>query len=355
MLSQEEKKQYHRHIILEEFGQVGQEKLKSAKVLVVGAGGLGCPVLQYLTAAGVGTIGIVDFDVVDQSNLQRQVLYTIADIGKSKAERAASRLAALNPFVNFKVHNYKLDRDNAEKLFAAYDLIVDGSDNFSTRYLVNDTCVLTNKPLVFGSIFKFQGQVSVFNYNNGPTYRCLFPEPPGPYEVPNCAEVGVIGVLPGIIGALQANEAIKLITGVGDILNGALLYFDALTMNQQIVKFAKNENIKITKLEEDYDVFCGIVENKDAITEISTEEFKSNPQKYTVLDVRTEQEFQQFNIGGVHIPLAELEQRYTEINTKLPVVVCCQSGVRSKKAIQLLQSKLPDIEVLNLIGGLASY
>ena len=356
MLSQEEKNQYHRHIILEEFGQEGQERLKKAKVLVIGAGGLGCPVLQYLTAAGVGTIGIVDFDVVDQSNLQRQILYTTEDIGKPKAEQAAKRLSLLNPFVNFEIHNYKLHKDNAELLFSAYDVIVDGSDNFATRYLVNDACVLTGKPLVFGSIFKFQGQVTVFNYNNGPTYRCLFPEPPGPDEVPNCSEVGVIGVLPGIIGTLQANETIKLITGIGKILDGSLLYFDALTMSQQIVKFSKNEDIEITRLEDDYDVFCGVSDNNSSsIKEILAEELKSNPEKYTILDVRTEREFQQFNIGGLHIPLDELDDRYQEINKELPIVVCCQSGVRSIKAINLLFNLNAGLELINLKKGLASY
>ena len=356
MLSQEEKNQYHRHIILEEFGQKGQEKLKKAKVLVIGAGGLGCPVLQYLTAAGVGTIGIVDFDVVDQSNLQRQVLYTTEDIGKPKAEQAAMRLSNLNPFVNFEIHNYKLNKDNAELLFSAYDVIVDGSDNFATRYLVSDACVLTGKPLVFGSIFKFRGQVTVFNYNNGPTYRCLFPEPPGPDEVPNCSGVGVIGVLPGIIGTLQANETIKLITGIGKILDGSLLYFDALTMSQQIVKFSKNEDIQITRLEDDYDVFCGVSDdNSSLIKEILAEELKSNPEKYTILDVRTEREFQQFNIGGLHIPLDELDDRYQEINKELPIVVCCQSGVRSLKAINLLLNLNVGLELINLKKGLASY
>lgn len=355
MLSQEEKKQYHRHIILDKIGKEGQERLKASKVLVIGAGGLGCPVLQYLTAAGVGTVGIIDFDIVDQSNLQRQVLYTTEDIGKSKAKQAVKRLSALNPFVNFKIYNYRLNRNNAIALFSSYDIVVDGSDNFATRYLVNDACVLTNKPLVFGSIFKFQGQVTVFNYNNGPTYRCLFPEPPGLDEVPNCSEVGVVGVLPGIIGALQANETIKLITEIGDVLNGKLLYFDALTMNQQIVQFSKNENIRITKLEEDYNLFCGFTEKKDQINEIELKEFKSNSQKYTLLDVRTEAEYESFNIGGIHIPIEQLDQRYIEIDNNKPIVVCCQSGIRSKKAILLLSELVPQSEFINLKGGLASY
>ena len=236
----EEQQQYNRHIILDEVGLVGQEKLKSASVLVIGAGGLGCPVLSYLSAAGVGRIGIIDHDTVDQSNLQRQVLYAQLDIGTPKVEAAKRYLSLLNPFVKFESYNEKLTCSNAVDFFENYDIIVDGSDNFPTRYLVNDAAVLTGKPVVFGSVFKFEGQLSVFNYNQGPTYRCLYSRPPGENEAPNCSEIGVIGVLPGIIGSLQANEVIKIICGIGEVLSGKLLLFDALSLNQSLLKFLKN-------------------------------------------------------------------------------------------------------------------
>src|ERR1035437_2494874 len=229
-MTTEEKRRYARHIILPEIGLEGQQKLKQAKVLVVGAGGLGCPVLQYLTAAGVGTLGIIDFDTVDESNLQRQVLYSTEDIGKHKAAIAKEKLEKQNPDINLVSHVAHLTSANALEIISQYDIVVDGSDNFATRYLVNDACVILNKVLVFGSIFKFEGQVSVFNYKGGPTYRCLYPEAPAEGDVPNCAEIGVLGVLPGIVGTLQANEVIKIITGIGDILSGKLLTLDALTM-----------------------------------------------------------------------------------------------------------------------------
>ncbi|WP_299435143.1 HesA/MoeB/ThiF family protein [uncultured Aquimarina sp.] len=353
MLSKEEKIQYNRHLILDEIGEEGQNKLASAKVLVIGAGGLGCPILQYLTAAGIGTIGIIDDDEVDQTNLQRQILYTIDDIGKSKAKVASEKLSRLNPFVFFKVYEEKLDVDNALGLFEAYDIIVDGSDNFPTRYLVNDACVLTERPLVFGSIFKFQGQVSVLNYNDGPTYRCLFPDPPAPGAVPNCSDIGVLGVLPGIIGSLQANEVIKMITGLGEVLRGKLLYFDTLTMQQQILNFKKNKDIEVSKLEDDYDFFCGI--NSNIIEEISNTELKQNPENYQVLDVRTSKEHENFNIGGIHISLNTLSERVLELNNHKPIVVCCQSGLRSKKAIQIITEQRKDLHLINLKNGLSSY
>lgn len=256
ILSQEENKQYSRHLILDEIGVIGQERLKASKVLVIGAGGLGCPILQYLTAAGVGTIGIIDNDTVDQTNLQRQILYTHTDIGKYKTEVAAKRLAKLNPFVNFVVYVEKLTNQNALNLFSCYDIIVDGSDNFPTRYLANDAAILTNKPLVFGSIFKFEGQVTVFNYQNGPTYRCLYPNPPQANTVPNCSEIGVLGVLPGIIGSIQANEVLKIICEIGEVLSGKLFTFNVLTMEQYKLNFKKNNAIKITGLENDYHFFC---------------------------------------------------------------------------------------------------
>ena len=260
MFSKEENAQYNRHFILDLIGIKGQKKLKKSKVLVIGAGGLGCPILQYLTAAGVGTIGIIDKDTVDQSNLQRQILFSIDDIGNPKASCAAKRLQQLNPFVTFKTYIEFLSSENALELFSEYDIIVDGSDNFQTRYLSNDAAVLTNKPLVFGAIFKFEGQVSVFNYNNGPTYRCLFPTPPSANSIPNCSDVGVLGVLPGIIGCLQANETLKIICELDEVLSGKLLSFNALNLQQNILKFSKNKDIHITELI-DYDLFCGIEKN----------------------------------------------------------------------------------------------
>ncbi|AXT56979.1 molybdopterin-synthase adenylyltransferase MoeB [Aquimarina sp. MMG015] len=353
MLDKEEKIQYSRHILLNEIGLEGQEKLKSAKVLVIGAGGLGCPILQYLTAAGVGTIGIIDNDVVDQTNLQRQVLYTVDDIGKSKAKVASEKLSKLNPFVFFKVYEEKLDNDNALELFSEYDIIVDGSDNFPTRYLVNDACVITDKPLVFGSIFKFQGQVSVLNYENGPTYRCLFPNPPEEGAVPNCSDIGVLGILPGIIGNLQANETIKIIVGIGEVLKGKLLYFDALTLQQQILSFNKNENIYIDQLVDDYDFFCGIKSN--TFKEISATELKKNLENYQILDVRSQKEFEHYNIGGIHIPLDTISTKTSELNNKKSIVVCCQSGLRSKKAIEIIREYRDDLHLINLKDGLSTY
>lgn len=348
-LSQEEQKQYDRHLILDKIGEEGQLKLKQSKVLVIGAGGLGCPILQYLTAAGVGTIGIIDDDVVDQSNLQRQVLYTIDDIGKYKAETAANRLFKLNPFVQFHVYKEKLTNQNAISLFEKYDVVVDGSDNFATRYLTNDAAVLTQKPLVYGAIFKFEGQVSVFNYQGSATYRCLYPTPPKPEESPNCSEIGVIGVLPGIIGSLQANEAIKIICGIGEVLTNKLLMYDTLSMRQMILKFEKTDKAEVIELDSDYEFFCGI---KTAANEITLEELQNNPSAYNLLDVRENWEREQHHIRGQHIPLGELTQRYDEIDIEKPVVVYCKSGVRSQRAIDFLEQQFDTIKFLNLKGGL---
>ncbi|MDN3620380.1 molybdopterin-synthase adenylyltransferase MoeB [Polaribacter undariae] len=347
MLTSEEKKQYNRHLILDKIGEEGQLKLKLAKVLVIGAGGLGCPVLQYLTAAGVGTIGIIDDDVVDQSNLQRQILYTIDDIGLSKSKTAAKRLSRLNPFVNFDVYNEKLTQENALSLFNNYDIIVDGSDNFSTRYLVNDASVITNKPLVYGSIFKFEGQVSVFNYQGSGTYRCLYPTPPKPDESPNCSEIGVLGVLPGIIGSLQANETIKIICGIGAVLFNKLLIYDSLQMNQTILNFEKDTTLEITVLENDYDFFCGILSKE----EITLEELNKNKEKYNLLDVRENYEREEYHIGGQHIPLGDLKNRLDEVCIHKELVVYCKSGVRSGKAIEVLLKSNLKTKILNLKGG----
>jgi len=350
-LTQEERSQYHRHLILDQIGEQGQLKLKQAKVLVIGAGGLGCPVLQYLTAAGVGTIGIIDGDKIDQSNLQRQILYTTDDIGKFKASSASERLSTLNPFVKFEVFNIFLSKENAVTLFKQFDIIVDGTDNFPTRYLVNDACVLTNKPLIFGSIFKFQGQVSVFNHDGSGTYRCLYPTPPAQGSIPNCSDVGVLGVLPGIIGSLQANETIKLITKIGEPLVNKLLYFDALTLQQQILQFSKNPEINITALEENYAFFCGETDTTN-MNSIDATTFLKDKSNYHLLDVRTENEFEDENIGGLHIPLDELEERMGEIPNSKVLVVICATGRRSAKAIELLLQYNYPKTLLNLEGGI---
>ena len=347
-LSVEERYQYDRHLILDEVGVSGQEKLKNTSVLVIGAGGLGCPVLSYLSAAGVGRIGIIDPDTVDQSNLQRQVLYAQSDIGTPKVEAAKRHLSELNPFVKFELYNEELTRLNAVDLFSKYDIVVDGSDNFPTRYLVNDAAVLAGKPIVFGSIFKFEGQVSVFNYKEGPTYRCLYPTPPGAHEAPNCSEIGVLGVLPGIIGALQANEVIKLICGIGEVLSGKLLLFDALSLNQSLLMFTKNNELKIQRLEDSYDVFCGIPK----LTEITLTELKASKSNYQLLDVRTDLERESENIGGIHIPLHELPARANEVLSDAPIVVYCKAGVRSAQAIQFLKESGFKNPLINLKGGL---
>jgi len=347
-LTAKEQQHYSRHLILEELGEAGQLKLKKAKVLVVGAGGLGCPVLQYLTAAGVGTIGIIDDDVVEASNLQRQVLFTYEDIGVSKTVAAVARLAGLNPFVNFKTYQEKLTRENAIELFTQFDIVVDGSDNFPTRYLCNDAAVLTNKPLVFGAIYKFEGQVSVFNYQKGPSYRCLYPNAPKPTEVPNCSEIGVLGVLPGIIGSLQANEVLKIICGLGTVLRGKLLTFDALKMQQFLINFEKTNEAKRSKLQANYDLFCGIsVPTK----EISLQHLENNKKKYNLLDVREEEERAEYHIGGIHIPLDALKYRLDEISQDKSLVVYCKSGIRSKRAIELLRAHQVSCTLINLKGG----
>lgn len=354
MFSEREKAHYSRHFILDKIGLSGQEKLKAAKVLVIGAGGLGCPILQYLTAAGVGTIGIIDEDVVSASNLQRQVLFTTEDINKPKAVCAAERLKLLNPFVVFNTYVDFLNSENALKLFNSYDLIIDGSDNFQTRYLSNDASVLTNTPLIFGAIFKFEGQVSVFNYKNGPTYRCLFPEPPTANSIPNCSDIGVLGVLPGIIGCLQANEAIKIICEIGEVLSGKLLSFNTLNLKQNILKFSKNENIKITELI-DYDIFCGIKSTNE--NEISIEELKSEIKNNNIqlIDVRKLMERESFNIGGKHIPLHEIHHKLDIFKELDNIVLYCQVGQRSLIATQILKEKFPHKKIKSLSGGIQEW
>ncbi|WP_405368533.1 molybdopterin-synthase adenylyltransferase MoeB [Nonlabens sp. Asnod2-A12] len=333
-LTREERKQYDRHILLDEIGEKGQLKLKKARVLVIGAGGLGCAILQYLTAAGVGTIGVIDDDVIEQSNLQRQILYTIDDVGKSKALTAIKRLSRLNPFINFHLFQEKLNSKNAIELFNDYDIIVDGSDNFPTRYLANDAAVITNKPLVYGAIFKFEGQVSVFNYKGSATYRCLYPTSPDPKDSPNCSEIGVLGVLPGIIGSLQANEVIKMVCGIGNVLSNQLLTYNMLTMQQMVLTYKKNTSIEINELNPDYNYACGIKVDDYGITK---NQLKALHENYDLLDVRELHERELHHIGGHHIPLSELEKRSSEITTDRDLVVYCKSGIRSKKAVQILK------------------
>ncbi len=351
-MTTEELNRYNRHIILPEIGLEGQEKLKQAKVLVIGAGGLGCPVLQYLVAAGVGDIGIVDDDKVDESNLQRQILYTTNDVGKPKAQVAVEKLSAQNPNCQFKSYLQRLNSGNALEIISDYDIVVDGSDNFPTRYLVNDACVMLNKPLVFGSVFKFEGQVAVFNYNGSATYRCLYPQPPSSDEVPNCSEIGVLGVLPGTVGLLQATEVIKIITGIGEVLSNKLLRFDALNMTFETFSFSLNPKNQEIKAFTDYEQFCGV-----AVKEISAEQLKEKlrlHEEMQIIDVRESEEYAVKNIGAILIPLGTLADNLDKINPNVPIIVHCQGGGRSKKAAQLLMEK-GFTNVVSLKGGMREY
>jgi molybdopterin/thiamine biosynthesis adenylyltransferase/rhodanese-related sulfurtransferase len=342
---------YSRQTILPEVGIEGQQKLTNASVLVVGAGGLGCPVLLYLAAAGVGRLGIIDADKVDITNLQRQVLYVTEDEGKSKAETAAKRLSALNPEINIDVYPVWLSKENALEIFSSYDIIVDGSDNFATRYLVSDACVILNKPLVFGSIFKFEGQVSVFNYKGGPTYRCLFPEPPAAGEVPNCSEIGVIGVLPGIIGTLQANEVIKIILEKGDVMSGVLYMYDALSnMVQQLKVFRDPVASVVTELGT-YEEVC---ETSPDIDKKVFDAWKEKNVVFQLIDVREPHEFENKNIGGELIPMNTVKDNLNRIREDIPVIVHCQMGGRSRKIVDFLYEK-GFKNVYNLKGGLREF
>lgn len=361
--SQEELARYNRHIIIPDFGIAAQQKLKAAKVLVVGSGGLGSPMLLYLTAAGVGTIGIVDFDVVDDSNLQRQVLFGVNEVGKSKVEAAKKRLQELNPHINIVTYNTQLTSKNALEIISQYDVVADGTDNFPTRYLVNDASVIAGKPNVYASIFQFEGQVSVFNYTDingltGPNYRDLYPTPPPPGLVPNCAEGGVLGVLPGIIGSLQANEVIKVITGVGETLSGRFFVFDALTFESRTLKIKKRENTAPITALIDYEQFCGVKAVEKKIKEISVEEFiewQESGEDIQVIDVREPAEYEQVNIGALLIPLATVSERSNEIERDRKVVIHCKLGGRSAKAIRELEEKLGFENLYNLKGGITAY
>lgn len=357
--TKEELARYNRHIIIPDFGIEAQKKLKAAKVLVIGSGGLGSPLLLYLAAAGVGTLGIVDLDVVDDSNLQRQVLFGVQDIGIPKAEAAKIRLKQLNPHIKIKTYNTQFTSKNALEIIKDYDVVADGTDNFPTRYLVNDASVLAGIPNVYASIFQFEGQVSVFNYTDkngtkGPNYRDLYPTPPEPGLIPNCAEGGVLGVLPGIIGSLQANEVIKVITGVGEPLSGRFFVFDALTFETRTLKITKRANSTEIKELIDYEQFCGISAIEKPVKEISTLELEnwiSNGEDFQIIDVRETSEYEQINIGAHLIPLGEVIARNHEIEREKKVVIHCRSGARSAKAIRQLEEIGFD-NLYNLKGGI---
>jgi adenylyltransferase/sulfurtransferase len=336
MLSTQQEIRYSRHLLLPEIGKEGQERLAAAKVLVIGAGGLGCPVLQYLAAAGVGTLGIADGDTVELSNLQRQVLYAEADIGVGKALAAQKKLQAANPYIQVNAYQVTLTPSNIAGLLTNYDIVVDGTDNFAARYLINDACVMLHKPWVFGSIFRFEGQVSVFNYKGGPTYRCIFPEPPGEEESPNCSVIGVLCALPGIIGSLQATEVVKMITGAGALLSGRLLLIDALGMNMQTVHFsAVSANQQINTLQDSYEDACEndtVLIDYTALQQLPAEEI-------VLIDVREPGEHAVFNIGGINIPLTDLASGHAVLPAGRHIIVYCASGVRSGRAAALLAAK----------------
>lgn len=355
---------YSRHITIPEFNIEGQRKLKAAKVLVIGSGGLGSPVLLYLAAAGVGHIGIVDFDVVDDSNLQRQILFSVDDVGQSKSETAKEKLLALNPHIDITVYNTRFTKENALSLIQDYDVVADGTDNFPTRYLVNDACVLAGKINVYASIFRFEGQVSVFNYlhengERGPNYRDIFPVPPPPNMVPNCAEGGVLGVLPGIIGSMQASEVIKVITGVGEALVGRFFLFDAASFTTRILSIKKNPETDIKELI-DYEMFCGFGadEEQQKINEISVHELKKlmdQQSDFQLIDVREAYEYGIANLGGELIPLSTVAASIDKVAKDKTVVVHCRSGKRSADAIRTLLGLYNFKNLYNLTGGINDY
>jgi molybdopterin/thiamine biosynthesis adenylyltransferase/rhodanese-related sulfurtransferase len=371
-LTQEEILRYSRHLIMPEVGVDGQEKLKNASILLIGCGGLGSPLSMYLSAAGVGRLGLVDFDVTDFTNLQRQVAFGTQDVGRPKVEATKDRITSINPNVQVTTYRTKLSAENVMDIFKEYDIIIDGTDNFPTRYLVNDACVFLKKPNVYGSIFRFEGQATVFWAEKGPCYRCLYPEPPPPGLVPSCAEGGVLGILPGTIGLIQATEAVKLILGKGEPLIGRLLLYNALDMKFREVKLQKDPecpvcgtNPSITKLI-DYEQFCGIglgqeeaaVVPTNGIKEITAKELKNmidHKDKFVLVDVREPHEYQIAKIPGSRlIPLGEVAERANELDTADDIVVHCRSGARSAKAIQTLQ-KMGFKRLRNLKGGVLAW
>jgi len=367
-LTQPELARYSRHVIMPEVGLDGQKRLKAAKVLVIGTGGLGSPLALYLSAAGVGTLGLVDYDTVDASNLQRQIIHGTRDVGRSKCRSAADKLRDINPEVNTVLHEERFTSKNAERIVRDYDIVVDGTDNFPTRYLVNDVCVLLNKPNVYGSIFRFDGQATVFDPAVGPCYRCLYPEPPPPGEVPSCAEGGVLGILPGVIGCIQATETIKLILGVGEPLIGRLLHYDALSMTFRTFKIRRDPRWPVgaphptIKGLIDYEQFCGVrggpAPAAASGNEIAPEQLKRRidaGENLFVLDVRNPNEFQICRIPGtVLVPLPELPNRLAEVPRDREVVVHCKSGMRSAKAIEFLRSQGYS-KLVNLTGGILAW
>jgi adenylyltransferase/sulfurtransferase len=368
-LSNEEILRYSRHLIMPEVTLEGQKKLKAARVLCVGTGGLGSPLALYLAAAGVGTLGLVDFDVVDYTNLQRQVLHHTSDVGRLKLDSAIDKLKAINPFVEIKRFDTYLNSQNALEIFSGFDIIADGTDNFATRYLVNDACVLSGKPNVYASIFRFEGQASIFATEAGPCYRCLYPEPPPPGLVPSCAEGGVLGVLPGLLGVIQATEVIKLILGAGEPLIGRLVLVDALAMRFRELRVRKNLECPVcganptVKELIDYNQFCGIRgEESDASTaakipEIQPEELKRRldaKEDIFVLDVREPHEYQIVNLKGHLVPLGDLPTRIHELDSSREIVVHCKSGMRSAKAVDFLR-KSGFKRASNLTGGILAW
>lgn len=372
-LTPQEIERYSRQIIMPEVGLEGQKKLKAASVMIIGAGGLGSPLSMYLAAAGVGRLGILDFDNVSFSNLQRQVLYSTADVGGSKAELAKARLNGINSDIKIEVYDTKLTRSNALAVLKDYDIIADGSDNFATRYLVNDACVLLGMPFVYGSILRFQGQVSFFDPKSGPCYRCLYPEPPAPGDVPSCEEGGVFGVLPGIIGCMQANEVIKYILTKGELLKGKLLLFDALKMSFRQINFVKNKNCPVCSADPliteliDYEEFCNTNSNltnnnnmsDNSAWEITVEEYKERSDKgnkHFLLDVREPFETEISTIGGHLIPLSELRDRLSELpeDKETELIVYCRTGNRSHHAMMFLKDE-GYTNVKNLLGGIHAW
>ncbi len=360
MFTPSERARYARHLVLPEFGEEGQKKLKRGSVLIVGAGGLGSPAALYLAAAGVGKIGLVDFDTVDATNLQRQILYGESSIGKRKLDAARDRLNDLNPHVSIETFNAALTSQNAREVFEPYDVILDGTDNFATRYLVNDACVLMKKPDVYGSIYRFDGQVSVFDATRGPCYRCLYPDPPPPHLIPNCAEGGVLGVLPGIIGTIQAAEAIKLLAAIGQTLIGRMLMFDALTMSTRQIKLAKNPQCKVCGPDPvirdliDYEEYCSPVNDLEiSVTQLA--ERLSRDDKPVLLDVREPYEFQAGHLDDAqHIPMQQVPQSIEQLPRDQEIVVYCRSGGRSARVQQFLMSQGFE-KVKNLTGGMLAW
>ncbi len=360
--STDEIHRYSRHLMLPDFGARGQKALKAARVLVVGAGGLGSPAAMYLAAAGVGTLGLVDFDVVDLSNLQRQLLHGTPDVGRPKLESAAERIHALNPEVTLRPHPLRLTAENALALFAQYDLVLDGTDTFATRYLINDACVLTGKPNVSASVFRFEGQLSVFCTPEGPCYRCLYPEPPAPGLSPSCGEGGVLGIVPGVVGTLQATEAIKLVAGLGEPLIGRLLTFDALAMSFRTFKIKKDLNCpmcgtapSITALV-DYEQFCGTrAPASGSVREVTPKWVAEHRAEVQLLDVREtgEREINQI-AGSTSIPLGELAARWNELDSSKDLVVYCKVGERSARAVEYLIS-VGFPRAFNLEGGIERW